>query len=155
MCVVIRTHLDTRFFPRGGRGREACAGTLAPATKHAPAYMSLNFYFTLVPDTAPHESEHILGVHYRSCPCVLEQRPRQFCVVRYTYTRYVVCIVSEGGTLFLHVRVFRLYSYPSSIYVLTLTPPSDVPATKKKLRGKTNLASIPNDRCNRVVIVYE
>ena len=51
MCVVIRAYLDTRVFPVGG-GREARAGTLAPATKHAPAYMSLNFYFTLVPDTA-------------------------------------------------------------------------------------------------------
>ena len=29
-----------------------CAGTLEPATKHAPAYMSVNFYFTLVHDTA-------------------------------------------------------------------------------------------------------
>ena len=52
VCVVIRTHLDTSFFPVGGEEREARAGTLAPATKHAPAYMSLNFYFTLVPDTA-------------------------------------------------------------------------------------------------------
>ena len=52
MCVVIRTHLCTRFFLVGGGGREARAGTLAPATKHAPAYMPLNFYFTLVPDTA-------------------------------------------------------------------------------------------------------
>ena len=68
---------------------------------------------------------------------------------------YVVCIVSEGGTLFLYVRVFRLYSYPSSIYVLTLTPPSGVIAKKKNLRGKTNLASIADDLCNRVVLVYE
>ena len=60
---------------------------------------------------------------------------------------YVVCNVSEGGTLFLYVRVFRLYSYASSIYVLTLTPPSGVLA-KKNLRGKTNLASIPDDRYN-------
>ena len=67
---------------------------------------------------------------------------------------YVVCIVSEGGTLFLYVRVFRLYSYLSSIYVLTLTPPSGALA-KKNLRGKTNLASIPDDRCNKVVLVYE
>ena len=52
MCVVIRAYLDARFFPVGGGGREARAGTLAPATKHAPAYISLNFYFTLVPDTA-------------------------------------------------------------------------------------------------------
>ena len=61
---------------------------------------------------------------------------------------YVVCIVSECGTLFLYVRVFRLYSNPSSIYVPTLTPPSGVLAKKINLRGKTNLASIPDDRCN-------
>ena len=61
---------------------------------------------------------------------------------------YVVCIVSEGGTLFLYVRVFRLYSNPSSIYVPTLTPPAGVLAKKKKPSWETNLASIPDDRCN-------
>ena len=45
---------------------------------------------------------------------------------------YVVYIVSEGGTLFLCVRVCRLYSNPSTIYVLTPTPPSGVLAKKKK-----------------------
>ena len=53
-------------------------------------------------------------------------------VLRGSLYLYVVCIVSEGGTLFLYVRVFRLYSCPSSIYVLTLTPPSGVLAKEKK-----------------------
>ena len=67
---------------------------------------------------------------------------------------YVVCIVSEGGTLFLHVRVFRLYSYRSSVYVLTLTPPSGVLAKKKNFVGKqTWLASPVIDAT--VVLVYE
>ena len=79
---------------------------------------------------------------------------RQFCVVRYTYTWYVVCIVSEGGTLFLYVRVFRLYSNPSSIYVPTLTPPSGVLAKKKTFVGKqTWLASPMIDAT--AVLVYE
>ena len=57
---------------------------------------------------------------------------------------YVVCIVSESGTLFLCVRVFRLYSSPPSIYVLTLTPPSAV--LPKKIVGKqTWLASLMID----------
>ena len=56
---------------------------------------------------------------------------------------YVVCIVSEGGTLFLYVRVFRLYSNPSSIYVPTLTPPSGVLAKKKTFVGKQNWLASP------------
>ena len=67
---------------------------------------------------------------------------------------YVVCIVSEGGTLFLYVRVFRLYSNPSSIYVPTLTPPSGVLAKKKTFVGKqTWLASPMIDAT--AVLVYE
>ena len=52
MFVVIRAYLDTRFFPVGGGGREARRHAGGPATKHAPASMSLKFYLTLVPDTA-------------------------------------------------------------------------------------------------------
>ena len=67
---------------------------------------------------------------------------------------YVVCIVSEGGTLFLYVRVFRLKSYPSSIYVPTLTPPSGVVAKKKTfVRKQTWLASPMIDAT--VVLVSE
>lgn len=50
MCVVIRMYLDIRVFPLGGR--ETRAGALVSATSHAPAYMSRNFYFTLMPGTA-------------------------------------------------------------------------------------------------------
>ena len=50
MCVVIHMYLDT-LLARGG-GREARVGALAPATRHAPAYMPFDFYFTLVPGTA-------------------------------------------------------------------------------------------------------
>ena len=67
---------------------------------------------------------------------------------------YVVCIVSGGGTLFLYVRVFRLYSYASPIYVLTLTPLSGVLAKKKTFVGKqTWLASPMIDAT--IVLVYE
>ena len=47
LCIFLEHTLS-----RGGGGREARAGMLAPATKYAPAYMSLNFHFTLVPDIA-------------------------------------------------------------------------------------------------------
>ena len=128
MYILIVTHLDTRFFPMGGKeGRHAPARWRQRRSMHRHTYHSTSTSHWC---PTPHESEHILGVRYRSCPCVLE-RPRQFCVVRYTYTKYVVCIVSEGGTPFLYVRWFRLYSYPSSIYVVALTPPSGVLAKKK------------------------
>ena len=65
---------------------------------------------------------------------------------------YVVCIVSEGGTLFLCVRVF-LYSYPSSIYVLALTPPSGVLAKKKTFVGKQTWLASP--MIDATVLVYE
>ena len=67
---------------------------------------------------------------------------------------YVVCIVREGWNA-VPICASVLYSHPSSIYVLTLTPPSGVLAKKKNLHGKTNLASIPDDRYNKVVLVYE
>ena len=67
---------------------------------------------------------------------------------------YVLCIVSEGGTLFLYVRVFRLYSNPSSIYVPTLIPPSGVLAKKKNLRGKQSWLASPMIDAT-VVLVYE
>ena len=67
---------------------------------------------------------------------------------------YVVYIVSEGGTLFLYVRVFRLYSKPSSIYVPTLTPPSGVLDKKKKLRRKQAWLTSPMIDAT-VVLEYE
>ena len=50
--------------------------------KHAPAYVC---HSTSNPHwcPTPHEAEHILGVRYPSCPCVLE-RPRPFYVGRFT-----------------------------------------------------------------------
>ena len=67
---------------------------------------------------------------------------------------YVVCFVSEGGTLFLYVRVFRLYSYASIIYVLTLTPPSGVLAKKKTFVGEQTWLVSPMIDAT-VVLVYE
>ena len=113
--------------------------------------MSLSFYFTLVPDT------ELVGTYPRCALPVMSMRigTTAAAVPCGSLYQYVVCIVSEGGRLLLHVRVFRVYSYPLSIYVLTLTLPSGVLGKKKTFRGKTNLASIPDDRCNRVVLVHE
>ena len=63
---------------------------------------------------------------------------------------YVVCIVSEGGTLFLlricasvlSLRVPFIHVRANSYAPIGCT------SQEKNLRGKTNLASIPDDRCN-------
>ena len=116
MRVVIRAYLDTRFFSvGGGRRREARAGTLAPATTHAPAYMSLNISFTLVPDTA-------WGRTYPGCalPVMSMRIGTAMAVLCGSLYLYVVCIASEGGTLFRYVRVFRLTRtlHPSTCQLL-------------------------------------
>ena len=67
---------------------------------------------------------------------------------------YVVCIVSEGGTLFLYVREFRLYSNPSFIYVPTLTPPSGVLAKEINFGGTQIWLPSPMIDVT-VVLVYE
>ena len=127
LCVVIRAYLDTRFSPVEGGGRkEARAGTLAPATKHAPAYICHSTSTSALP---------VMSTRIGTAAAVL-------CGSFYLY---VVCIASEGGTLFLYVSS---YSNLSSIYVPTLTPPSGARAKKKKPSCETNLACVPNDRCN-------
>ena len=112
--------------------------------------MSLNFYFTPVPDTAR------VGTYPGCALPVMSMRigTTAAAVPCGSLYQYVVCIVSEGGRLLLHVRVFRVYSYPLSIYVLTLTPLSGVLAKKKTFVGKqTWLASPMIDAT--VVLVYE
>ena len=148
MCVVIRTHLDTRFFPVGKEGRHAPARWRQRRSMHRHTYHSTSASHWC---PTPHGSEHILGVRYRSCPCVLETAAGVLCGSLYLY---VVCIVSEGGTLILYVRVFRLYSYPSIIYVLTLTPPSGVLAKKKTFVGEQTWLVSPMIDAT-VVLVYE
>ena len=65
--------------------------------------MSLNVYVTLVPDIAR-------GRKYPGCALlvVFMRIGTAAAVVCGSLYLYVVCIVSEGGTLFLYVRVFRL-----------------------------------------------
>ena len=73
MFVVIRTYLGMRFFPVGWGGGE----------KHAPAYMSLNLYFTMVPDTS------LVGTH-------------PGCALRVTSVRIEVAAVLESGSLYIY-----------------------------------------------------
>ena len=150
MCVVIRTHLDTRFFPVGGeKGSHAPARWRRRRSMHRHACHSTS----TPPDTA------CVGTFPGCALPVMSMRigttaAAVLCGSLYLYMWYVSCVRVERCSYTKYVRVFRLYSYSSSIYVLTFTPPSGVLAKKKNLRGKT-MASIPDDRCNRVVLVYE